>query len=192
MKKDLTDMFQETVKTAPALPKEEELSRISALAQRQLDLENQAAEKENELSEIVRQLEEVRGKTLPELLISHNLLELKLATGEKIEVDKFFAASITKDKADACFKWLDAHKFGAIIKYGLKADAGKGEAKKLETAIKALIKLGLKAEVSKGVHPQTLKAFINEQLTKGTDIPMDLFSVFPVTRTKITGKKDAF
>jgi hypothetical protein len=189
-KDDLTAAFQETVKTAPALPNDEELSRISALAQRQVALENQVEVEEAQLAETNQKLEEVRGKLLPELLMGHGLLELKLATGEKIQVDKFFAASITKERAEECLTWLDKHGFGGLVKYGLKADAGKGEVKLLATAVAALKKLGLKAETLKGVHPQTLKAFVNEQLAKGTDLPLDLFSVFPVVKTKITGKKE--
>jgi len=38
------------------------------------------------------------------------------------------------------------------------------------------------------VEPMTLKAFVREQITEGTELPMDKFGVFVGAETKISKK----
>ena len=46
-------------------------------------------------------------------------------------------------------------------------------------------KNGYLPDQKKEVHPQTLKAFVKEQLQKGQAVPMDLFGVFTGHRATI-------
>jgi hypothetical protein len=36
-----------------------------------------------------------------------------------------------------------------------------------------------------GVHAQTLKAFIKEQMAKGVDVPLELFGAYPYSKAVI-------
>jgi len=186
MKKKQTDMTAAFKTAAPELPGDEEIGRIAELAKRQVALEQEEAQKEEALSKVQEQLREVREKLLPDLLLGHGLTELKLATGEKVTVMQGVAASIPKEKAEEAFAWLEKAGFGAIVKYSLAVEGLKGDLKKFEAGRKALEKLGLITKAGKGVHPQTLKAFASEQLEKAAPLPADLFSIFPLNKTKIT------
>ena len=41
-------------------------------------------------------------------------------------------------------------------------------------------------KLKEAVHPQTLKAFVREQVEKGSDIPVSLFNIFSGFKAKIT------
>ena len=48
--------------------------------------------------------------------------------------------------------------------------------------------MGFDPALDQGVHAQTLKAFLKEQLSKGANIPLELFGARPVWTAKITNK----
>jgi len=183
-KKQLNDLFESSAKKIE-LPADDVLNRIGTLAKKQVELENRIIETEDSVLVLKKELDEIRDKQLPELLISAGLSDIKLTTGEKIVIDKMIFASITKEKAEACFQWLDKHGFGDIIKYKIEIDTGKGGKVNFKKIKNAALKLGLEPRDVKGVHPATLKAFISEQLEKAKEVPMDLFGVYSINRTKI-------
>jgi hypothetical protein len=168
-----------------ALPSDEETHRIGELAKRQVTLELAIAEEEDRLAEMKKELDQIRDKDLSDLLLAHGLTELKLATGQKIAVEKMVFASITKERATECFRWLEAHGFGSLIKRSLEVNVGKGGEEKVEKLVQMAKTLGLDAKAKDSVHPSTLKAFAKEQLEKASEFPMDLFGVFMINRTKI-------
>ena len=44
-------------------------------------------------------------------------------------------------------------------------------------------------KLKEAVHPQTLKAFVREQVETGKELPFDLFGVYIANKTKITNNK---
>jgi hypothetical protein len=179
---DLNDDF---AKEELFIPQDADISRVSTLAQRQVDLESEIDNLLYQLSERQKELDQVRDKDLPDLLLGMGLSELKLKNGEKISVDKMVFASIKGENKEDCLSWLDENGFGSIIKYKLEVDAGKGGTDQIKKIIKLAKQLGIKAESKNDVHPSTLKAFVKEQLDKMSNFPVDLFSVHIINRTKI-------
>jgi hypothetical protein len=167
------------------IPQDADISRIGTLAQRQVDLEQEIDDLNCKLSERQKELDQVRDKDLPDLLLGVGLTELKLKNGEKISVDKMVFASIKGENKESCLSWLDENGFGSIIKYKLEVDAGKGGTEQINRIIELAKQLGIKAESKNDVHPSTLKAFVKEQLDKVSNFPVDLFSVHIINRTKI-------
>jgi hypothetical protein len=51
--------------------------------------------------------------------------------------------------------------------------------------VQSLKQKGLDPAVKESVHPQTLNAFVKEQLTSGKDLPADLFGVYVGSRAKL-------
>ena len=117
--------FEEMEKDSIDLPNDDETRRIAVLAKRQVELEELIARAEENLALMTKELDQVRDKDLSDLLLAHGLTELKLATGQKIKVDKMVFASISKDRAAECFAWLEKNGFGALIKRSLEINAGK-------------------------------------------------------------------
>jgi hypothetical protein len=182
---ELNDMFEKD-SLDKSLPDDSQLKQLANLAQMQVNLENEIILAEERAVNLKRQLAEIQDKTIPDLMFELGMRDFRLTTGERIKVDKLTFASITEKNREACFNWLMEHGFAGIIKNEVKIDAGKSSDEKVDTLMQYAKSLGLMPKVNKNVHPQTLKAFVNEQMEKAVNIPMDLFGVFIVNRAKIT------
>ena len=116
-----------------------ELSKVSAKAQEQLDLEKEIKDLEEQLKETKSRHRAVSELELPEAMQEANLAEIVLTNGSKISVKPFYKGHISEE-----------HRVDAMA-----------------------------------VHPQTLNAFIKEQITGGNDIPSDIFGIYVGSRANI-------
>lgn len=186
MEKDLlADLERDAENTAKAIPDEDKLKRISSLAVKQVMLENEITRLTDELAERNKELEEIRDRVLSDLLIECGLTEIKLVNGKKVKVDKMVFASIKGDARKAAIEWLEANKFGALVKYKVEADVGKGQTETYKKILDTLFAFGIEVKEKADVHPQTLRAFVAEQLSAGADLPQELFGVHIINRCKI-------
>lgn len=163
------------------------LARIAGLAQDQIKAEAEVARLEEELKAAQAKLKDISQFKLPELLAEVGMSEFKLKDGTKISVKEDVRASIPKSDSQPAFDWLESHGSGALIKREIKISFGKGEeawAKKFMADL-AKRKKPVKAENKMTVHPQTLQAFIREQLEKGETVPLDIFGAFIQKFTKV-------
>lgn len=182
----LGEIEADAAATAKALPDDEKLRRIGALASRQVALESEIERLEQELSDHKAQLDELRDRTLSDLLLECGLREVKLVNGKRVRVEKLVFASIKGETKAKAILWLEEHRFGSLVRYKVEADIGKGETEKRGKILDALAALGVEARDRADIHPQTLKAFVAEQLSAGADLPRDLFGVFEINRCKIS------
>lgn len=170
-------------------PTEEGLAEVSDLALRQLELE----ERIEATQELLKQLQEahtaVSSQLLPAALHAHNLSEIKMADGSQVTIQKIVRASIPKNRADEAFAWLETNEHGDLIKHIVSASFGRGEDEAVQAALEALAEAGVYAEDKRTVHPQTLGAFVREQLEVGADLPHDLLGVFVGEVAKIKAPK---
>lgn len=121
--------------------------------------------------------------TMPEIMMEMNISEIKLVTGEKLIMTKFYSASITPEHADAAFDWLRKNNFDSLIKNKIEAAFGKGEDEKVRKLMEELAPLGFTCKTS--VHPMTLKSFVREQVEQGTPPPADIFNLYIGNKIKI-------
>ena len=101
------------------------------------------------------------------------------------KVEEFYRAHISEANRVAAHQWLVDNGHAGIIKHEVTVKFGKDENKKADDAINKLKQLGHDPAVKQGVHPQTLNAFVKEQLTKGKDIPSETFGIYVGSRAKI-------
>jgi hypothetical protein len=167
----------------------EELENISALAMVQVDLEREIAEIELHLKEKSDKLRELTEIKLPEAMMAVGMESFSLADGTAIKISKFYSASIPKDKSDEAFKWLRDNNYSEIIKRVINCKFGKGEDERANTVALGLTQLNIPFEDKESVHPQTLKAFVREQIEGGVTIPMDLLGVYVGNKSKVTPAK---
>jgi hypothetical protein len=81
--------------------------------------------------------------------------------------------------------WLVDNDHGSLIKNQVILNFGKNEDEKATATVEKLKQQGLSPDVKQGVHPQTLNAFIKEQITGGKDIPSDIFGIYVGSRANI-------
>ena len=101
---------------AATIPTEDELRAISALAEKQVDLEQAIIEKEQDLKKLKDEYTEVRTQALPEAMRQVGLEEFKLASGVKISVKDEINVHIKNANQSHAYAWLRDHGHGDIIK----------------------------------------------------------------------------
>lgn len=159
---------------------------VLKLARTQLKLEQEVATLETKLKEAKAQLRRVAEEELPEAMGAADVTALTLGNGWRLELDSELYASIPKAQTEAAFAWLRTHGHGALIKRELTLQLPRGQEEVgdllLEQITQLLTKKKLGHEVSvedhPAVHPQTLKAFVREQMAEGSDLPLETFGVF--------------
>lgn len=164
---------------------EDVLSTLSRLANEQIQLEKQIAAKEQELKELQKQLDVIADVQIPELMDSVGMKECKTKEGLPVKVVEKVRASITGAKNAMAIQWLEEHGFGNIIKRDITVPFNKDEEERAFKFLRLAEENHFMAAVANKVHPQTLEAFVREQLAAGTEIPLDTFGVYTTKRAKI-------
>ena len=165
-----------------------ELSIVSSLANKQLQLATQVAEIESMLKAKKEELRLTSEQELPDAMQSAGLTQITLSSGEKISINEFYNAHISKVNQEKAYQWLIENGHEGLIKNEVLLKFGREESLVVEETVSALQSRGLSPEVRQSVHPSTLKAFVKEQFTSGNDIPTEPFGIY--IGTKATIKKD--
>lgn len=178
------DAFAEAADEGPAAT--DRLETISRLAQRQLELERELKDLDEQQKRVKKELNRIAQVDLPEAMDEVNLAQFRLADGSEVDVQEGVDASITKANAGEAHRWLEEHGFGDLIKRQVEARIPQDQPELAESFREFLTEQGIAFDEKEAVHPQTLKKFVREQLEKGIDIPEDLFGVFNYRKAKIT------
>lgn len=165
---------------------DDQLQSIADLAKIQIQKESQIEELELKLADLKEELKKVSEVLIPEAMMAVGMSDFTLKDGTYVGVSKYYSASIPKDKTNEAFAWLRTNQFGEIIKREIKSKFGKGEDERATELAMTLARMKINFEDKESVHPQTLKAFVKEQIESGTSIPMDLLGVYIGNRSKIT------
>jgi hypothetical protein len=170
-----------------------ELSTLSVLAAKQVDLERQIASMEEQLKKRKGELYKLSTETIPAFMneIGAGVSSLTLTNGASINIRQTYYASISEERRAAAHNWLRSHDFDGIIKNTVIASFGKGEDEKANEALRLLMEQDYAVERKETVHPQTLKSFIRELYEKGVEFPAQLFGAGVVNVSTVTlPKKD--
>jgi hypothetical protein len=178
-------LLNEFVKSNLEVPETEKLESVSALADRQLDLEQKISALEEQLSKFSAQLNEVSGKLLPDALAAAGLTEIKLKTGAKLTVKPWYTAKIPAGREQDAFTWLENHGHGGLIKHVISSEFNRGEHTEANALKEVLERQGVQFSDKESVNPMTLKAFVREQVESGAPIPLDTFGATIGQRTYI-------
>lgn len=166
----------------------EEVTEIAALANRQVMLEGRLDALEQQVKDAKEELRVVAEELLPEAMQMAGMSEFRLASGLKVTVRDDVYASIRADYAEQACEWLQQNGLGDVIKDEVKINFGRGETLLAAKFLEMAEQYRLAASEKAGVHPQTLKALVKEQMAKGVQFPEALFAVQPVRRAKISTK----
>lgn len=169
-------------------PVDSVLAKISALAVEQKKAEAEVARLEEELKKAQDKLRDISEFRLPALMDSIEMTDFTLRDGSKIKVDEKLRASIPSIHETAAFKWLEENRQGGLIKRQFLIDFNREQEEWAAKFAKELSERDdpLNFKCKRSVHPQTLAAFVREQLEEGVAIPLDIFGVFRQRVTKIS------
>ena len=162
-----------------------ELSVVSNLANKQLQVGSELAELEGAVKAKKEELRLTSEQELPDAMQAAGLNEIVLSSGEKISIGEFYSAHISKANQEVAYEWLVSNGHEGLIKNEVLMKFGRDESGVVSETVYALQARGLSPEVRQSVHPSTLKAFVREQLTSGSDIPTEPFGIYIGTKATI-------
>ena len=162
-----------------------ELSVVSGLANKQLQVGSELAELEGAVKAKKEELRLISEQELPDAMQAAGLNEIVLSSGEKISIGEFYSAHISKANQEVAYQWLTANGHEGLIKNEVSLRFGRDENEVVKETVSNLKARGLSPEVRQSVHPSTLKAFVREQLTSGNDIPSEPFGIYIGTKATI-------
>ena len=100
------DFDFESVADALSTLNKDGIALVSRLAEQQQLAQKQVDLLEENLKEAKKKLREVAEELLPEAMKENNMLDFTLLDGSKVEVSKFYGASISKNNQGEAFHWL--------------------------------------------------------------------------------------
>lgn len=140
---------------------------------------------ENKLAEAKEYARLIREETGPAMMQELGIKSLKLDDGRGVSLKQEIYSQATKEEKPAIYRWLDSNGFGGIIKTAVQVNFVRGELEIAKEFMSDLQRSGNDCSLIQDVHPQTLKAFIREQLSNKAPIPLDLFKARPVWQLKV-------
>jgi hypothetical protein len=172
----LSDMFEQD---AGALTvKNEDLSSVAALAKRAKVLEKEIDDLEKTISERKEQQRKLLEESIPNMLSELGMKDFSMADGSKITVKPFYSASIPEEKRAEAYEWLRDNGFDDIIKNTVSVRFGRGEDELCDQLLNLLREQNYPVEQAQKIEPQTLKAWVREQVERGNAFPTELFGVY--------------
>lgn len=165
------------------------LGKISSLAERYTDLDEDIKDVEARLKVLKEQARDIAEKQLPDAMAEVGMAKFTLTDGSEVIVKPYYSAKISDEKREECFGWLQDHGHEALIKDEVVLTFNRGEHEKAEEFKAKLEEQGLEYSGKMGVHPQTLTAFVKEQVESGAEFPLELFNVYIGQIAKIKRSK---
>lgn len=161
------------------------LTQMTEMARALVEAEHATERAEVALKEAKERERILREETLPSAMQELGVELLRLESGEELSMKQDVYASIPAASKVAAFKWLEDGGFSGLIKTDVVISYGRDEASIARKMLADLGKKGLSVKLNEAVNPQTLKAFLREQIAEGTDIPLELFGARPVWTAKV-------
>jgi hypothetical protein len=166
------------------------LIKIATLAALLRGAESTVENLVEELKDAKEEVRRLQEDDLPELMRELGLSEIKLEDGAKVSVFEEVDCNISEERRSRAHAWLSDNGFGGIIKSAVTVEFGRDEHSEALAAAQQIHEAtGRDALLKEGVHPQTLKAFVKEQMAAGVAIPQELFGIRPYSKAKLTKAK---
>lgn len=162
------------------------IDRITKLGELMEMQQAEVDELEARLKQAKAALARTQTEDLPAMMDEIGLQEFRLQSGYRISIKDDVKCGITAATRDRAHKWLLEHGFGGLIKTSVELLFGRGEVEAAHELARRLHNEHPDLDVKEVVHPSTLKAFINEQLAEGKNVPADLFNLHPYRKAVIT------
>ncbi len=173
---NLTNMFEQDANALRV--RDEEISGISGLAKRAKGLEKDIEEQEALLKGLKEQYRKLTEEAIPEAMTGMGMKKFMMEDGSSIEVKPFYSASISEARRAEAYAWLREHGFDDIIKNTVSVRFGRGEDELCTRLLGLLRQQGYPADQAEKIEPMTLKAWVKEQIERGSELDSELFGVY--------------
>lgn len=180
------------VEAAPD-PDDTDLKRIANLAARQLDLEREIHDAEQQLTGLREQHKEIAERDLPLAMAEIGMEHFGMKGGFAVDLTVFQYCGITEPNKPAAFQWLRDQGDGSesIIKRQVTIQFGMKQGSDADKLVNWLQRRFPKHKITdkESVAPPTLGKYVREKTKKGVMMPEDVFGIGLKTTTVITPPK---
>lgn len=133
---------------------------------------------EQNLKDVTTLITDFEERLIPEMMMAMGLSEFTTAEGLKITLSKYYSAKIPAEKQAEAFAWLEENGFGGLIKSNYEVPFSRDDHERSKRFAETLDAAGVDYSLKEAVHPQTLKAWVKEQVESDKPVPTDLFGVY--------------
>jgi hypothetical protein len=155
-----------------------DLAQVTAIVNRLRGAQERYAAAEKVLAAAKAEMQQIECVDLPEALTGSGLAELTTADGIKVSIKEGITAAISAENKEIAHRWLRESGFADLIKNKVEVDLGRGQDNVAGSVRSWCEENGITYKATESVHPQTLQAWVREQLSNGKSLPQDLFGVF--------------
>jgi hypothetical protein len=160
------------------------LSRVTELAKLIVDEERRLYDLEMALDVQKKLVSRIKREDMPELMQELGLSYLGLDDGSVVEISPGVNTSITDETRTGAIGWLEEHGFSGLIKTQVTVAFARDQ-REVAVEFYDKVRQEVPATLQETVHPQTLKAFVKEQIDKGECPPKDLFHIYQYKEAKV-------
>ena len=187
MSEDFLSQLEADAAAVDSTPDDSDLNKVAVLAKKVQATQSRVTELEAEIKEKKRELLKLTDEDLPATMQELGLSAFTTDDGASITIKPTYGAHIKVDNREDAFNWLRDNDFGDLIKNNVTCTFGRGEDDVAVQFLTLAEQSGFNAQQKTEVHPQTLKAWVREQVEEGASFPMDLFGAYIGHRATIKG-----
>jgi len=185
MSDDFLSQLEADAAAVENTPRDSELHKVAILAKKIQERQNKVALLDAELKQIKQELLKLTDEDLPATMQELGLSAFTTDDGSSITIKPTYGAHIKVDNREEAFNWLRDNDFGDLIKNNVTCTFGRGEDDLATQFLTFAEQRGFTPNQKTEVHPQTLKAWVREQVEEGASFPMDLFGAYIGQRATI-------
>jgi len=185
MSEDFLSQLEADAAAVDSTPDDSDLNKVAVLAKKVQATQSRVTELEAEIKEKKRELLKLTDEDLPATMQELGLSAFTTDDGASITIKPTYGAHIKADNREEAFEWLRKNEFGDLIKNSVICTFGRGEDETATQFLSLAEESGFTPQQKTEVHPQTLKAWVREQVEEGTSFPLDLFGAYIGQRATI-------
>jgi|TARA_R110000868_G_scaffold15925_3_gene72086 hypothetical protein len=179
-------MFEDSTSSLDNISLETSKS-LSNLVRKMRGIEDEIEDAETHIKALKAEKHKLSTDLIPALMDEMGVERLDV-DGASVTCKPIVHAHISEEKRGAAFNWLREKGFDDIIKNDITLTFGKGEDNLAGDVIGMLEDRGFHPNTKTHIHPQTLKAFLREQLSQGTNMDLDMFGAYVLSTAEIKRK----
>ena len=182
----MTSLFEDSKKAIQELEGsgDDRLKAVGSFCEQLETVRKKIITQEEEIKKLKEQEFKLENESIPTLLDEIGMKAVTLSSGSKVEIKENYKAH-EENKVEA-HGWLRKNGFDDIIKNNIICSFGRGQEEVATNLLNKLTEAGENPIQKSDIHWQTLRAFVKEQIEKGSDIPQDKFGVYVTNTVKIT------
>lgn len=172
----------------PGHNRPQSIEEVTKLAEKQVEAQDKVEFLTGQLSEAKEELRKIAEEFLPEKMEELGLNTFSTSDGKhRVEIVEKVRGSLPVENRPKGMLWLEANGFSGMIKSKVIVEFPRDQLPEANKLVEELRLQDKTAVVERKIEPQTLDAFIREQLSQGKEIPLNIFGVYRQRIAKVEG-----